>query len=279
MPLNRRALLGGTLPLLGGTLPLLGGTLALLTASTARAAAPLRVVASSVPHAEILTYVQDTLAPDLPLRIIEISGDIRPNRLVLDGDADANFFQHVPYLRSEEAELGVRFAVTASVHVEPLGLYSRRVRSFADLPKGATVALSNNVTNFSRGLKLLQENGLIRLRPGGDGTFATAGDIAENPKSFSFVEVAPPHLPRSLDDVALAVINGNYALESGLDPAKDSLGLERAEGNPYANVLVTTQGLAQDARIQTLSSLLQSAEVAGFIRERYRGAVIPVRGA
>ncbi|MCC0806838.1 ABC transporter substrate-binding protein [Methylobacterium sp. W2] len=272
MPLNRRALLGGTLPLLGGTL-------ALLTASAARAAAPLRVVASSVPHAEILTFVQDKLAPDLPLRIIEISGDIRPNRLVIDGDADANFFQHVPYLRSEEAELGIRFAVTASVHVEPLGLYSRRVRSLADLPKGATVALSNNVTNFSRGLKLLQENGLIRLRPGGDGTFATAGDIAENPKSLSFVEVAPPHLPRSLDDVALAVINGNYALESGLDPAKDSLGLERAEGNPYANVLVTTEALAQDARIQTLSALLQSAEVAGFIRERYRGAVIPVRGA
>ncbi|MCJ2127815.1 MetQ/NlpA family ABC transporter substrate-binding protein [Methylobacterium sp. E-045] len=272
MSLTRRALLGGTLPLLGGTL-------ALLTASAARAAAPLRVVASSVPHAEILTYVQDKLAPDLPLRIIEISGDIRPNRLVIDGDADANFFQHVPYLRSEEAELGVRLAVTASVHVEPLGLYSRRVRSLADLPKGATVALSNNMTNFSRGLKLLQENGLIRLRPGGDGTFATAGDIAENPKSLSFIEVAPPQLPRSLEDVALAVINGNYALESGLDPAKDALGLERAEGNPYANVLVTTEALAQDARILTLSTLLQSAEVAGFIRARYRGAVIPVRGA
>ena len=264
MPLNRRALLGGTL--------------ALLTASTARAATPLKVVASSVPHAEILTYVQDKLAPDLPLRIIEISGDIRPNRLVLDGDADANFFQHVPYLRSEEAELGVRFAVTASVHVEPLGLYSRRVRSLADLPKGATIALSTT-SPISAAAEVAAGDGLIRLRPGGDGTFATAGDIAENPKSLSFIEVAPPQLPRSLDDVALAVINGNYALESGLDPAKDSLGLERAEGNPYANVLVTTQALAQDARIQTLSSLLQSAEVAGFIRVRYRGAVIPVRGA
>lgn len=255
---------------------LLTGSLALLAASTARAAAPLRVVASSVPHAEILGFVQDKLAPDLPLRIIEISGDIRPNRLILDGDADANFFQHVPYLRAEEAELGVRFAVTATVHVEPLGLYSRRVRSLADLPKGATVALSNNVTNFSRGLKLLQENGLIRLAPGCDGTFATAADIAENPKSLGFVEVAPPQLPRSLDDVALSVINGNYALEAGLDPARDSLGLERAENNPYANVLVTTQALAQDARVLRLATLLQSSETAAFIRARYRGSVIPV---
>lgn len=255
---------------------LLTGSLALLAASTARAAAPLRVVASSVPHAEILGFVQDKLAPDLPLRIIEISGDIRPNRLILDGDADANFFQHVPYLRAEEAELGVRFAVTATVHVEPLGLYSRRVRSLADLPKGATVALSNNVTNFSRGLKLLQENGLIRLAPGRDGTFATAADIAENPKSLGFVEVAPPQLPRSLDDVALSVINGNYALEAGLDPARDSLGLERAENNPYANVLVTTQALAQDGRVLRLATLLQSSETAAFIRARYRGSVIPV---
>lgn len=255
---------------------LLTGSLAMLAASTARAAAPLRVVASSVPHAEILGFVQDKLAPDLPLRIIEISGDIRPNRLILDGDADANFFQHVPYLRAEEAELGVRFAVTATVHVEPLGLYSRRVRSLADLPKGATVALSNNVTNFSRGLKLLQENGLIRLAPGRDGTFATAADIAENPKSLGFVEVAPPQLPRSLDDVALSVINGNYALEAGLDPARDSLGLERAENNPYANVLVTTQALAQDGRVLRLATLLQSSETAAFIRARYRGSVIPV---
>jgi D-methionine transport system substrate-binding protein len=255
---------------------LLTGSLALLAATTARAAAPLRVVASSVPHAEILGFVQDKLAPDLPLRIIEISGDIRPNRLILDGDADANFFQHVPYLRAEEAELGVRFAVTATVHVEPLGLYSRRVRSLADLPKGATVALSNNVTNFSRGLKLLQENGLIRLAPGPDGTFATAADIAENPKSLGFVEVAPPQLPRSLDDVALSVINGNYALEAGLDPARDSLGLERAENNPYANVLVTTQALAQDGRVLRLATLLQSSETASFIRARYRGSVIPV---
>jgi D-methionine transport system substrate-binding protein len=257
---------------------LLAGSLA-LAAGTARAAAPLRVVASSVPHAEILEFVSGSLAPDLPLKTIEISGDLRPNALLRDGDADANFFQHVPFLRSEEAAMGTRFAVVAAVHIEPLGLYSRRARALAALPQGGIVALSNNVTNSSRGLRLLQENGLIRLRTGAEGAPATLDDIAENPKGFRFVEIAPPQLPRSLEDVALAVINGNYALEAGLEPARDALALERAEGNPYANVLVTTEALARDPRVLRLSDLLTSAEVSGFIRTRYRGSVIPVRSA
>lgn len=150
------------------------------------------------------------------------------------------------------------------MHVEPLGIYSRRFRTLADVPAGSTVALSNNVTNFSRGLRLLQDQGLIRLRPGGDGTYATVNDIADNPKRLNFVEVAPPQLPRTLDDVALSVINGNYALEAGFTPAKDALGLERAEGNPYANVLVTTLALEHDLRIERLSTLLQSGEVAAL---------------
>ena len=249
----------------------------ILTARGARAAAPLRVVASSVPHSEILEFVTRTLAPGFPLKLIETSGDIRPNALLRDGDADANFFQHAPFLHAEEALLGVTFAVVAAVHIEPLGIYSRRVTTLAAVPQGASVALPNNVTNFSRGLKLLQESGLIRLRPGGDGAFATARDVAENPKGLRFVEIAAAQLPRSLDDVSLAVINGNYALETGLVPARDALALERAEGNPYANVLVTTQALAQDERILRLAALLTSAEVARFMRDRYRGSVIPVR--
>lgn len=248
-----------------------------LAANGARAASPLRIVASSVPHAEILHFVTARLAPGYPVQVIEISGDVRPNALLRDGDADANFFQHVPYLRSEEAELGVRFAVVAAVHIEPLGIYSHRVRTVVELQPGATVALANDVTNFSRGLRLLQENGLIRLRTGGDEAFATIRDIAENPKNLRIVEVARPQLPRTLDDVALAVINGNDALEFGLVPARDALALERAEGNPYANVLVTTQPLANDERIQRLASLLTSAEAARFIHDRYKGSVIPVR--
>jgi D-methionine transport system substrate-binding protein len=175
--------------------------------------------------------------------------------------------------------MGVRFAVVAAVHIEPLGLYSRRAKSLADVPAGGTVALSNSVSNTSRGLSLLQANGLIRLRAKDAGMNATLDDVLENPKNFRFVEIAPPQLPRSLDDVAIAVINGNYALEAGLEPARDALALERAEGNPYANVLVTTEGLAKDPRIQRLATLLTSAEVAAFIRSRYRGSVIPVRNS
>ncbi|MCJ2039196.1 MetQ/NlpA family ABC transporter substrate-binding protein [Methylobacterium sp. J-059] len=255
----------------------LSGALALCVGPARAASAPLRVVASSLPHAEILEFVGDTLAPDLPLKVIEISGDLRPNALLRDGDADANFFQHVPFLRSEEAAMGMRFAVVAAVHVEPLGLYSRRAKALADLPAGGVVSLSNNVSNTHRGLSLLQANGLIRLRAKEADVNATVDDIVENPKSFRFVEIAPPQLPRSLDDVALAVINGNYALEAGLEPARDALALERAEGNPYANVLVTTEGLAKDPCVLRLGTLLTSAEVANFIRKRYRGSVVPVR--
>jgi D-methionine transport system substrate-binding protein len=244
----------------------------------ARAAqAPLQVVASSVPHAEILEFVTEKFGPELPLKIIEISGDLRPNALLRDGDADANFFQHVPFLRSEEASMEMRFAVVAAVHIEPLDLYSRRAKSLADLPTGGIVSLSNSVSNTSRGLLLLQVNGLIRLRSKQAGVDLSLDDVVENPRNFRFVEIAPPQLPRSLDDVALTVINGNYALEGGLEPARDALALERAEGNPYANVLVTTEGLARDPRVLRLASLLTSAEVAAFIRTRYRGSVIPVR--
>lgn len=245
---------------------------------SARAAqAPLRIVASSVPHTEILEFVTEKFGPEMPLKIIEISGDLRPNALLRDGDADANFFQHVPFLRSEEASMGMRFAVVAAVHIEPLGLYSRRAKSLADVPAGGIVSLSNSVSNTSRGLLLLQANGLIRLRSKEPGIDLTLDDVVENSRKFRFVEIAPPQLPRSLDDVALAVINGNYALEGGLEPARDALALERAEGNPYANVLVTTEGLAKDPRVLRLAALLTSAEVAAFIRTRYRGSVIPVR--
>ena len=257
----------------------MSGALALSMGPARATAAPLRVVASSVPHAEILDFVAEKLASDLPLKTIEISGDLRPNALLRDGDADANFFQHVPFLRTEEAAMGLRFAVVAAVHIEPLGLYSRRTKSLADVPAGGVVSLSNSVSNTSRGLSLLQANGLIRLRSREPGVDASLDDVIENPKNFRFVEIAPPQLPRSLDDVTLAVINGNYALEAGLEPARDALALERAAGNPYANVLVTTEALAKDPRVQRLATLLTSADVAAFIRSRYRGSVIPVRNS
>ncbi len=255
---------------------------ALLVASmSAHAAEPLRVAADPVPHAEILAYVQK-IDPSLDLKIIEVLNGINPNELLVSGDVDANYFQHLPYLQLQEKALGVKLAVAATVHIEPLGIYSSKYKSFADVPQNATVAIPNNESNLSRALYLLRDQGLITLKPGFDDpakNLATPKDIADNPKHLKILEVESPQIPRSLPDVGLAVINGNYALEAGLEPAKDALGLEKVAGNPYANIVVTTEKLAKDPRILQLAKDLQSPEVAKFITEKYHGSVLPVAHA
>jgi len=244
----------------------------------ALAAEPLRVAADPVPHAQILAYVQK-IDPQLNLKIIEIPNGVNSNELLAHGDVDANYFQHLPYLRSQEQALGQKFVVAATVHIEPLGIYSHRHKSFDQVPQKGTVALPNNVTNLSRALYLLQDNGLIKLKPGFNDPAidqATPKDIAENPKQLKILEIESPQLPRALDDVDLAVINGNYALEAGLSPAKDALGLEKPANNPYANILVTIPKLQDDPRIKQLAKDLNSPQVAKFITDTYSGSVIPV---
>ena len=244
---------------------------------TAQAEA-LRIAADPVPHAEILNYVKK-LDPKLDIKIVELTSGANAIELLASGDVDANYFQHVPYLKSQEKALGKTFAVAATVHIEPLGIYSHKYKDFKSVPDGATVAVPNNVTNLSRALFLLQSQGLIKLDAkftDPASTLATPKDIVENPKHLKILEVESPQIPRSLDDVALAVINGNYALEAGLSPAKDALGLESAEHNPYANILVTNPSLANDPRIKELAKDLTSPQVAEFIRKTYNGSVIPV---
>lgn len=244
---------------------------------TAQAEA-LRIAADPVPHAEILNYVKK-LDPKLDIKIVELTSGANANELLASGDVDANYFQHVPYLKSQEKALGKTFAVAATVHIEPLGIYSHKYKDLKSVPDGATVAVPNNVTNLSRALFLLQSQGLIKLDAkftDPASTLATPKDIVENPKHLKILEVESPQIPRSLDDVALAVINGNYALEAGLSPAKDALGLESAEHNPYANILVTNPSLANDPRIKELAKDLTSPQVAEFIRKTYNGSVIPV---
>ncbi|WP_420911313.1 MetQ/NlpA family ABC transporter substrate-binding protein [Winslowiella iniecta] len=246
--------------------------------SSAMAAEALRIAADPVPHAEILQYVKK-IDPSLDLKIIELTSGVNANELLAHGDVDANYFQHVPYLRDQQKALGQTFAVAATVHIEPLGIYSRKITSLQQVPNNATVAVPNNVTNLSRALYLLQAQGLIKLKAGFNDPAndqATPKDIAENPKQLKILEIESPQIPRSLDDVDLAVINGNYALEAGLVPAKDALGLESADNNPYANILVTTPKLADDPRIKKLAEDLQSPKVAEFIRQNYQGSVIPV---
>ena len=241
-------------------------------------AAPLRIAADPVPHAEILNFIKKQ-DPKLDLKIVELTSGVNANELLANGDVDANYFQHVPYLKDQEKALGKTFAVAATVHIEPLGIYSRKHKDLQSLPEGATVAVPNNTTNLSRALFLLQSKGLIKLDAKFTDpatTLATPKDIVENPHELKILEVESPQIPRSLDDVDLAVINGNYALEAGLNPAKDSLGLESATHNPYANILVTTPQLANDPRIKQLAKDLTSPQVAEFIRQHYNGSVIPV---
>lgn len=254
---------------------------ALLSSLSAWAAEPLRVQADPVPHAEILAYVQK-IDPSLNLKVIEIPSGVNPNELLAHGDVDANYFQHVPYLLSQEKALKEKFEVAATVHIEPLGVYSSRHKSYAEVPKNGTVAVPNNETNLSRALYLLQSQGLITLKPGFTDPAknqATPRDIATNPKNLKILEVESPQIPRSLPDVDLAVINGNFALEAGLSPAKDALGLEKAKGNPYANILVTTEKLKNDPRIKQLAKDLESPQVAEFIKVKFKGSVLPVAAA
>ena len=259
------------------TLAACGGSTPQQAAAPADPAAPLRVGVSPTPHGQILRYVAEQLAParDLKIDVVEFTDYVQPNTALVDGSLDANYFQTVPYLDEFKATSGADLAWIAPVHLEPLGLYSRKVTGLAALPDGATIGIANDATNEARGLRLLAANGLITLNPGSD-TTATPRDIATNPKNLQFSELEAAQLPRSLEDTDASVVNGNYAIDAGLSPAEDALVLEAAENNPNANGLVTRSELRADPRITTLAELLQSQEVKTYIQQNFAGAVIPV---
>ncbi|MFF7591149.1 MetQ/NlpA family ABC transporter substrate-binding protein [Kitasatospora purpeofusca] len=244
--------------------------------SSSDANAPLTVVASPTPHGQILKYVKDNLADKagLKLNVKEVTDYVTPNTAVQDGSADANYFQHVPYLEDFNKKRGTDIVSVEAVHLEPLGVYSKKVKAIADLPDGATIGLPNDATNEGRALKLLADNKLITLKDGA-GTAATPADVTGNPKNFKWKELEAAQLPRSIADVDAAVINGNYALDSGLKPATDAIVLEKAEGNPYANILAVKKGKENDPRVKKLAELLHSAEVKKFIDDTFQGSVIP----
>ncbi|MEV3981036.1 MULTISPECIES: MetQ/NlpA family ABC transporter substrate-binding protein [unclassified Nonomuraea] len=236
----------------------------------------LKVGASPVPHGEILKFVKDNLAPaaGLKLEIVEFTDYVQPNVQLDEGQLNANFFQHKPYLDDFNASKGTKLSFVTPVHLEPLGLYSKKITSLSALADGATVAVPNDATNLGRSLKLLADNGLVKLKDGA-GTAATERDVTDNPKKLQFKPLEAAQLPRSLDDVDAAVINGNYAIEAGLKPASQALVLEKTEGNPYVNGLVVQAGHEKDANIVTLGKLLQDPKVKDFIKQKYEGSVIP----
>ncbi|MFA9429029.1 MetQ/NlpA family ABC transporter substrate-binding protein [Egicoccus sp. AB-alg2] len=238
--------------------------------------APLRVGVSPVPHAEILGFVADELAADagLDVEIVEFTDYVQPNVALAEGELDANYFQTVPYLEEQVATAGYEFVALEPVHLEPLGIYSDRHASLDELPAGATVAIANDPANAARGLRLLEANGLIDLADTGEAA-PTVLDIQDNPRELDITEIEAAQLPRTLQDVDAAVVNGNYAIEAGLVPADDALALEAAEGNPNANLVVVRDGDQADPRVEELERLLHSEEVRDFIDQTYEGAVLP----
>ncbi|MFE9767339.1 MetQ/NlpA family ABC transporter substrate-binding protein [Streptomyces sp. NPDC005808] len=237
---------------------------------------PLVVAASPVPHAEILDYVKDNLAKKagLDLEVREFTDYVTPNTATEDGSVGANYFQNQPYLDDFNKKNGTHIVPVVTVHLEPLGLYSSKVKSADDLKSGATIAVPNDSVNEARALKLLAANGIITLKDG-VGNEATPSDITKNPKDLKFKELEAAQTPRSLEDVDAAVINGNYAIEADLSPAEDALVLESAKDNPYGNFLAVKQGNEDDPRVKKLAELLTSPEVKKFIEDKYQGSVIP----
>jgi D-methionine transport system substrate-binding protein len=247
---------------------------AALTALSVQAADTLNVAATAVPHAEILEFVKPGLAEQgVNLQVRVFTDYVQPNVQVAEGRLDANFFQHQPYLDEFNESRGTRLVSVAGVHIEPFGAYSRSVKDLAELPKGATVAIPNDATNGGRALLLLAKAGVIGLRPEA-GITASRRDIAENPKSIKIRELEAATLPRVLDQVDLALINTNYALEAGLDPAKDALVMEGSE-SPYVNILVAREADKDSAPLQKLVAALKTPELKAFILEKYKGAVVP----
>jgi D-methionine transport system substrate-binding protein len=250
--------------------------------STARArqvtplaeAATLKIGATPVPHAEVLRFVQDNLldGTNLELEIVEFTDYVQPNIALDDEELDANYFQHLPYLEEFTSERDMDLTPVVPVHIEPLGLYSSSITSIDELEDGATIAIPNDVTNGGRALNLLAANGLITVEEGVENP--SVRDI-DNPRDFEFVELEAAQLPRSLEDADASVINGNYAIESGFNPAEDALVLESGEGNPYANYLVVRSGDEQRPEIALLAGLLNTQAVYDFIVSTYQGGVLP----
>ena len=234
----------------------------------------LKVGATPVPHAEILNEIKPLLAKDgIDLQIIEFTDYVKPNLSLNDKEIDANFFQHEPYLKKFAADRKLDLVNLVAVHIEPMGVYSKKLKDIKSVPDGAKVAIPNDPTNGGRALNILAKAGLIKLKDG-VGISATVGDIVENPKNLKITEAEAAMLPRTLDDVDLAVINSNFAMEAKLNPTKDALFIEPKDSS-YANIVAVRKGDENRKEIQALKKALTSPEVKKFIEEKYKGAVIP----
>ncbi len=263
---------------------LVGALLALTFALTACSSGgseenKVTVAASPTPHAEILNNaVAPLLAEEgITLEVVEFNDYVLPNTATEEGDVDANYFQHITYLNQFNDDRGTHLTDVVAVHFEPLGLYSEKLDSLADLPDGAKIAVPNDPTNEARALLLLEQEGLIEVDDEA-GINATELDVTSNPKNLEFIPTEAANIPNVLPDVDLAAINGNYAIGAGID-TNTALAVEEVGGlaaQNYANVLVVKEGNENNAAIQALAKALTSEEVRTYLEENYPGAVVAV---
>jgi YaeC family lipoprotein len=238
----------------------------------------ITVAASPTPHAEILAEAGKILAKEgWTLKVTEFEDYVQPNLVVEDGEIDANYFQHVPYLDNFNEEKGTHLVSIAGIHYEPFGIYPGTKASLDDIAKGDTIAVPNDTTNEARALLLLQDNGIIKLKDGA-GLTATVLDIEENPYDIKIQELEAAQVSRVKDEVAFVVLNGNYALEAGFSVAKDSIAYEKSDSDAaktYVNILVVKEGNEENEGLQALARVLKSDEIKTFIENTYDGAVVP----
>ncbi len=237
---------------------------------------PIVVGASPTPHEEILNALKDTLAEQgYDLQVQEYTDYIIPNTALENGEIDANYFQHITYMNDFNEENGTHLVAIADVHYEPMGLYPGKTASLEELADGATIGIPADPTNEARALLLLEAAGLITLNPEA-GIKATPYDITDNPKNLQFSELEAAQLPRSLSDLDMAVINGNYALQANLSAATDALAAEDDQSlaaTLYVNVLAVKEGTEDDPKLKALAEALCSETAKTFIEETYNGNV------
>lgn len=234
----------------------------------------LKIGAASIPHAEILEFI----APDLEkqgvkLDVVISTDGIQTNQQTADKELDANFFQHTPYLEQVNKDSGLNLVNVKGVHIEPFGVYSKKIKSIGELSDGAKVAVPKDPVNFSRSLQLFAANNIIELDASKSGDY-TIEDITKNDKKIEFIPVDSPLLVHSLDDVEASAINTNYALEGLLKPLDDALIIE-GKDSPYVNILVARPDNKDDKAIQKLANALTTEKVKEFIIDQYEGAVVP----
>ena len=238
----------------------------------------IKVGATPAPHAEILEVAKELMAEKgYTLEIVEFDDYVLPNTALRDGELDANYFQHITYMNNFNEEYGITMVSAAGIHYEPFGIYAGQTASLAELPDGAKIGVPNDATNEARALLLLEQEGLIKLEEG-VGLAATKDSIVENPHNSEIVELKAELLTATLQDVNVAVINGNYAIDAGLK-VSEALAIEAADGTAaeaYVNVIAVMEGNEKNEAVQALIEALKSDEVKTFIEQTYEGAVVPL---